>query len=236
MKSQKVYTLTGESRMIDYKTKVQEVLERIYSKEYKSNFSEDLMALVRTDPVIDGLFVNALNPEGHGGYFQFLKEIVMATKPMHVVELGNREGMSTVSIIDGMRTNASGYFTSVDIINDLRFVPEEAKRYPYVNFVFGDCLDPKTVSQISANGPIDILFLDTIHTKAQLKAEWSTYEPLLADEALILIDDVDLNDKGQAFADIKHEKFNDIKLHVSGFGVVFYKRDLRTDEEFWDQQ
>jgi len=222
--------------MIDYNVKVKEVLERIYSGEYKSNFSEDLMALVKTNPVIEDLFVNALNPTGHGGYFQFLKEIILATKPMHVVELGNREGMSTVSIIDGMRTNAAGYFTSVDIINDLRFVPEEAKRYPYVNFVFGDCLNSSVVSQISSKGPIDILFLDTIHTKAQLKAEWKTYEPLLADNALVLIDDVDLNDKGQAFNEIKHEKFNDTKLHVSGFGVVFYKRDLRTDDEFWEQQ
>ena len=171
--------------MIDFNIKVKEVLERIYSKEYKSNFSEDLMALVKTDPVIENLFANALSPTGHGGYFQFLKEIIVATKPMHVVELGNREGMSTVSIIDGIRTNASGHFTSVDIIKDLRFVPEEAKRYPYVNFIFGDCLDYNVVSQISSKGLIDILFLDTIHTKVQLKAEWSTYEPLLADNALV---------------------------------------------------
>jgi cephalosporin hydroxylase len=211
---------------MDYKLKVEKVYEKIFSPDYENHFSDDLMTTIKTLPVINDLFENALKPGGHGGYFQFLKEIVIEAKPNHIVELGNREGMSTTAIIDGMRTNDSGAFTTIDIVPDLRWMSEDAKKYTSVNFVFGDCLNPQVLEIVKNIGPIDILFTDTIHTKEQLESELKAYEPLLADQALILIDDINLNDKKLAFDDIPYEKVNDVRLHVSGFGVVFYKRNF----------
>jgi len=52
----------------------------------------------------------------------------------------------------------------------------------------------------------------------------------------VFVDDVNLNDKKNAFDSITQEKIVDTGLHVTGFGIIFYKRDMRTDEEFWNQE
>ncbi len=72
---------------------------------------------------------------------------------------------------------------------------------------------------------IDIFWTDTIHYYEQVRDEFYVYEPLLADEALIAIDDIRLNDQGKFFEEAQYPKHDLTSLcHVSGFGAIHYIR------------
>lgn len=184
-------------------------LPKEYSEKCKPNFLHYL-----TDGVQDG----------SGAFYPFMTEVCAILKPKHVVELGNREGLGVVSIFHGLKDSPDSVFTSIDIVNDLRYVPASVKIDPKVNLVFGDVLDKDVIAQVKDTGPIDMIFLDTVHTEEQLEAEWNLYEPLLSDTALVLVDDIYYDTKHKFFDKIKHDKFADRRLHSSGFGVVFYER------------
>src|ERR1019366_3231724 len=74
---------------------------------------------------------------------------------------------------------------------------------------------------------IDILWTDTLHNYKQVANEFKVYEPLLADEAIIAIDDIHLNDKGRFFDEAPYAKRDLTALcHGSGFGVLHYVRPV----------
>ena len=83
---------------------------------------------------------------------------------------------------------------------------------------------------------IDILFTDTIHFYFQLKDEFEIYQHLLADTALVAIDDIRTNDKGKFWAEVTHPKWDLTELcHHSGWGLFLYERKVpKTREERWN--
>lgn len=77
------------------------------------------------------------------------------------------------------------------------------------------------------NKPIDILFIDAWHDEKYTKREWELYSPLLADEALVICDDL-TNNAGQ-FAGMEewweafpYDKFLDDRVHP-GIPMGFMK-------------
>jgi hypothetical protein len=72
---------------------------------------------------------------------------------------------------------------------------------------------------------IDLFFTDTVHFYRQVKDEYDVYEPLLADGAFIMIDDINLKDKRKLFDELPFEKWDLTEwCHHNGFGLLRYKK------------
>jgi predicted O-methyltransferase YrrM len=205
-------------------------------------------AVVDTDPEFSKYMNNVRIPHHDNkrchGYFALLHNIVSNLHPAaNVCELGNREGLSTLAILDAIKTSQT--FVTVDTIEDLRFLPSE-KANKLINnkqlfAMIGDCLNPKMISMVSeiTNGKIDLLFCDTIHVYEQIKAEFEKYEHLLVDGAIILVDDIqnanlhlkeghpDRRTKYKFYEEWEGEKYDltDLCHNPSGFAAFIYRRE-----------
>jgi predicted O-methyltransferase YrrM len=167
-----------------------------------------------------------------GAYVKFLAILTKKLQPKNIVELGNREGLSTFAFYDQLPANST--FTTIDIIEDVRYCPDEMFTDPRVNFITGDVASLDVLKQVPDN--IDILFTDTIHFYFQLKDEFEIYQHLLADTAIVAIDDIRTNDKGKFWAEVTHPKWDLTEVcHHSGWGLFLYERKVpKTREERWN--
>ncbi len=157
-----------------------------------------------------------------GGYFHWLALLTRILQPRTILELGNRYGNSTILIYAELA--AASQLISVDLERDQRYIPEEVWNDPRVKMRFGDCLD---LSIYGDDLPldVDVLWTDTVHIYDQVKAEFVVYEPLLADDALVVVDDINLNDKRKFFDEAPFAKFDlTTSCHTTGFGVIHYVR------------
>jgi hypothetical protein len=160
-----------------------------------------------------------------GGYYHWLTRLAQEAGPALIVELGNRHGTSTIALYAGLHPESR--MLSLDVMKDQRYIPDQIFSDPRVRFLFGDGLDVTVYERSGIPYPldIDILWTDTVHTYQQVSAEFSVYEPLLADEAVIAIDDIHLNDKNRFFNEAPYEKRDlTTPYHASGFGVLHYVR------------
>lgn len=210
---------------------IKKVLEGIKNESYVYSISPENLELVKNNKEFCHYLTNGLS-DGSGGLYPFMTELCKTFQPKHVVELGNREGLGVLSIFEGIK-DYDAKFSTIDVVNDLRFVPKHIKESNKVDFIFGDVLEQSVIDKVKKNGPIDLILCDTIHTFKQIESEWIYYEPLFNDKCIALIDDVYYDTKHLFFNKIKYEKFVDYKLHSTGFGVVMFERKEVTDEEFW---
>jgi hypothetical protein len=159
-----------------------------------------------------------------GGYLHWLTLLTKHSDAKLIVESGNRYGNSTIAIYHGLKKNQK--LISVDIVKDQRYIPNIIYKDKRVKFIFGDCLDLNSYDKDTLIPiDIDIFWTDTIHTYEQISSEFFVYEPLLSDEAIIVIDDINLNDKGKFFHESPYPKFDLTNIcHSSGFGVIHYIR------------
>lgn len=198
---------------------IKETIEKLFSEDYKYTFNDSTIELVKNNQEFTHYLLNGLK-DGSGGVYPLIYELCKTFKPNHVVELGNREGLGIISIYEGINNLSDVKLSTIDIVNDLRFVPQHIRNDNRVNFIFGNVLDEKVVEQVKNNGPIDIMLLDTIHTAEQFEAEWNLYKPLCSKDAIILVDDLHYDTKHLFFNKIKQIKFEDSRIHGSGFGVI----------------
>jgi predicted O-methyltransferase YrrM len=178
------------------------------------------------------------------GYYALLHNIVSnLSEDAAICELGNREGLSTLAILDAIKSSQT--LVTVDTVKDLRFLPSKKANKLSTDLqlfaVVGDCLDPEIISTVSklTNGKIDLLFCDTIHVYEQVKKELEMYKPLLADEAIILVDDIqddhldlpeshpDRRTKYKFYEEWEGEKYDLTELchNPSGFAAFIYRRE-----------
>ncbi len=147
----------------------------------------------------------------------------------NIVELGSREGVSTLCIWDMLPADA--HFTTIDLLKDQRYCPDAMYSDPRVDFIFGDVSD---LSIFEGKYPfdIDLLFSDTIHYNFQVTDEFEIYQYFLADTCLFAIDDIHINDKEKFFDKIPYEKWDLTELyHKSGWGMFLYKRKEKLTRE-----
>lgn len=173
----------------------------------------------------DQTFLSYLN--GHGGYYiKFLSLLVKELGLKNIVELGNREGLSTIGIYTSL--SAESRFTTIDIVKDQRFCPDQMFNDKRVNFVHGDVCDLSIFPEVPMD--IDLLFSDTLHNFTQIQDEFKIYQHLLADRALVAIDDINLNDKRKFFDELPYPKWDLTELcHVSGWGLFLFSRKEQID-------
>jgi predicted O-methyltransferase YrrM len=203
-----------------------QLVAKVYAEAKKNNIEwPDKFANAVTVPIYKGFLYN--DPVGSGGYYHFIKLLVAEMQPKVVLELGSCNGLGIISVMTTLPEKSK--FISVDIKTDLSFVPDEIhndERFRYIN---GNCLDLQIYKNDTPKN-IDLLICDTIHTYKQLEAEVATYKSLLADEAVILVDDLDYSPTGGA----KRKYYNgwpgekeDLSkyCHSSGYGALIFKRD-----------
>jgi len=162
-------------------------------------------------------------PAGAGLYYSFLYNVVNKLKPKNIVELGNREGSSTISIAAGMDESQTLY--TVGIKKNLHRVPPFVLEQDNIHTIFGSSIDPGVVNSLPDN--IDFLFIDTLHEYSHLKLEWVYYQKKLSDGAIVACDDINWTGMEKFIDDIKHyDHINEPKLHGSGFLVFQYVKGL----------
>jgi predicted O-methyltransferase YrrM len=208
--------------------KIDEILHRVEKEAKNYPIPSALMAKV-SDGTKYGNETKYNFNGWFGYYYQTLALLVKYFKPEHILELGNQLGTSTAMMYYEMQPDAR--MVSMDIARDQRFIPDEIIKDPRVSFHIGDDLDLQTYG---SNIPVDVdfLFTDTVHFYKHLKNEFFIYQHLLADNAIIVIDDVLLNDKGKFFEESPYFK-RDIGnfAHHSGLGILLYTRPTNAPKE-----
>jgi len=188
---------------------------------YKKILSKNFNFKKKFDLEQYGYFTNELQ-------YRYLSESIKEYNPKLVVELGTRYGISALSFIN--ESSKNNKIVSVDWLKQKNFVDKEIlKNFPNLKFVIGNCLDLNIFDQIPFN--IDILFMDTEHTYNQVSKEFSVYENLLSDTALLIVDDINVNDKYKFFLKFNGKKKNLKRLHGTGFGVLIYKRKKKISDK-----
>ncbi len=96
-----------------------------------------------------------------------------------------------------------------------------------LNIVYGSTIDPDVYEPLNLKD-IDFLYMDTEHSYECISKEWSIYKNFLKDGAIVVMDDITLNEEMIKFWNsLNYEKLNTgIDIHFSGFGIFKYKNNL----------
>lgn len=156
-------------------------------------------------------------------YYRFLFRLVQFIKPTLTLELGTSYGTSSACIADA---HHEGSVITVDMVDLLR----EACYRRNVLYVRSDSLD-----KVKLGPKIDILFIDTEHDGERFIDEFRLYEPDLSENAIVLIDDIHLNqDMKDAWEIFEPEGWVKIELPChgeAGFGAFIRAVSPLTKEE-----
>jgi hypothetical protein len=151
------------------------------------------------------------------GYYWLLHALVTVTKPKKVVELGRCLGTSALFMLGALDDGAT--LITVDIeerASDLAHCIGD----PRLKVLVGNDLDLSTYGDIDISG-IDLLFIDTDHTCAQASKEWELYRPYLSEDAIVVFDDITMNDMGRFWDSLTCAKLETGgTYHYTGFGLV----------------
>jgi len=162
-------------------------------------------------------------------YYQLFYKIAELYKPRYVVELGSYWATAAAHFAAGC---SDADVVTIDAHREIhpsddvawRKAREAADHYDNLQFVHGwttTTLGGHTIAWINTRSyPIDILFMDAGHEYESITKEWELYSPLLADEELIVIDDICNKDMVRFWDELDCEKFINGLLH-SGHPMGF---------------
>jgi len=227
-----------------------DVIEKTKENPHVDWNDSEWPVLVNQDPVFSTYMNNVplqVTGQAEGvhkkchGYFALLHNIVSRLPAgTTIFELGNREGLSTISMLDALKP--SHVFVTYDVVEDLRFVNVdkalELKNifWPTIEDVLGENAQKFAEWICDRYGKISLLFCDTLHTYEQLSSEIKVFERFLCDEAIILVDDIQNElthpnpefhrTKYRFFEEWKGEKYDltDFCHYPSGFAAFVYRR------------
>jgi len=75
-----------------------------------------------------------------------------------------------------------------------------------------------------------MLFIDTDHTFNQISAEWKIYKNLCNPGAIVILDDIRMNDMLDFWKSLPYPKLEITKkCHFSGFGFFLYTEEKQPD-------
>lgn len=163
------------------------------------------------------------NGNGLNLYYQWLACLVRFLKPKQVVELGAASGISTIMIATELSKNAKFYSMDNDPTIAWKWMYTD---YPQLTKMLGDDLDMDNWKGIDLT-KTDLWFIDTLHTKTQLEKEIELYSPYWKNGTIVVFDDIKMSELRGTWKSLPYIKFEDDKLHYSGFGFVNTKYDLR---------
>ncbi|MBU4464013.1 MAG: class I SAM-dependent methyltransferase [Proteobacteria bacterium] len=163
------------------------------------------------------------NKDGQCFFYQWLAHLVKIVKPNLILELGSGEGLSTLMLFSELSDTAR--LVSCDLVNRLDFIPPDVFNDPRFKFYPGNDLNLNIFGNDLPVG-IDMLFIDTIHTFTQISAEWRIYKHLCNSGAIVILDDIRMNDMFDFWESLSYPKLELTKeCHFSGFGFFLYESD-----------
>jgi predicted O-methyltransferase YrrM len=109
----------------------------------------------------------------------------------NVLELGTRNGVSTVALLAGVEENG-GHVWSVDV-NDCAAL---FAWHPRWTFIRADSCDVGAITASGVPDDLDLLFLDTLHHYEQVKQELDTWGNAVVPGGSILVHDTELYPQG----------------------------------------
>ena len=215
------------------KNKIDNLIDNFLKRKDSITFDPKHLTKFKNGNKDDELYLSFFEGKDGGEYYlKFLKHIIKECRPKTVIELGNREGLSTLAIYEALKElpQFAGNFYTIDIIKDQRYCPDQMFTDRSTHFLFGDVCSIDILEKIPFD--IDFLFSDTIHYNFQIQDEFEIYQHFLSDTALIAVDDIHLNDKGIFFEGVTYDKWDLTKIcHSSGWGLFLYKRKKPEPED-----
>lgn len=155
------------------------------------------------DSWLDTKFMEDIPIIGHTQpYYKLFWLIAKAFKPKFSVELGTYRAVAAghfaVGNPDGVVYTIDWHRDSVDKVHQKSAIAmgEHYSNLSYLNGCSWDAYIIRKVAEMADDRPIDILFIDAWHKYEYAMREWNIYRPMLADEALVICDDI--RDEGGA--------------------------------------
>jgi len=157
-------------------------------------------------------------------YYRFFMLLAANLHPALSVELGTCGGGGAFHMAVGW---PDGRVIGVDHSNSYPENIEHIKeRCPNFTFMQGDSV--KLAPDIGGLGTIDLLFIDTDHTYRQTWDEFNAYQPYLAHNAVVCLDDMFRPGMSQVWRELPGGKVRLDDLHHGGaptdggFGVLWF--------------
>lgn len=155
-------------------------------------------------------------------YYPFLAKLVNYLKPTNILELGTSRGRSALFMMSALQPG--GRLTTVDVGSYLR---SDLAAYAWddrLRIVYGDDRSAEVVAAVPDE--IDLLYIDTEHSFGQVAAEWAIYSKKLIDGAIVVVDDISLNDGMRQFWESLPYEKAECAVHHSGFGVFRFRKSV----------
>lgn len=176
-------------------------------------------------------------------YYAALRDIAARFTPDFVLELGSWQGTSAACLCSGSPRSivfTVDHHTDPGDEENRRRVLEACGKYPGMGYIQGwtntDTWQEQKrgrcaytdVINYRRNRKIDILFVDSWHRADMAMRDWRDYSPMLADNALVICDDIvggnsaTISGMEEFFGSLPGEKFKDGRIHA-GYSVGFVK-------------
>lgn len=166
----------------------------------------------------EGAIDDVLNTNGCA-YYQWLPCAIDYIKPRQIVELGGAMGVSAIMMLQSKWQDYKLYsITLPEHGLEFSYIADD---YPNLIKVIGNDLDLSSWPKELDFKKTDLWFVDSEHSYEQVKKELELYGPMFKKGAVVLFDDIHINDGLQKIWDeIEWDKFDATDpLHFSGFGV-----------------
>lgn len=148
-------------------------------------------------------------------YYGFLYHLAKNFKPQNMLEIGTFLGAGVLHLIEG---NPEAKIVCVDIELPRRDLLETN---PNITLIQGD--SRSVVDQVAQHAPFELIFIDSHHAYEQTSRELALYKTMFAEGAVVLFDDIWINDGMRRFWDeLEYPKMAMPALNKFGFGVKVY--------------
>lgn len=124
--------------------------------------------------------------------------ICRARQPNVVIETGVSHGVSSAYILQALAANGRGRLLSIDLpplgSNPEVEIGQAVPRHLRARWELHLGPSKRLLARLAAlHGPVDLFIHDSLHTYRNVKAELEAVRPYLAEDALVLADDIENN-------------------------------------------
>jgi predicted O-methyltransferase YrrM len=125
-------------------------------------------------------------------YYKLFYLMAQIFSPRLIVELGTDRATGAAHF-------AAGYPNGIVITIDTHLgmgVEQDKTRevliqYSNVQYINGDTCSRKTLARVGEFAPVDMLFIDSLHSGDHARKEYDFYSPLLANDAIVICHDIE---------------------------------------------
>ena len=209
-------------------------MDKVSGEKYLKKLHEEIIATGQQYELpwhllsrVNEEYLGYLQKTDDGFYYQWLALLVKIVNPKQVLELGNSYGLSTLMMFSELSDTAR--LISCDVVKQLDFIPPQVFNDSRLKFYFGDDLNLNIFGNDLPVG-LDMLFIDTDHTFTQISSEWEIYKHLCNPGAIVILDDIRMNDMFDFWNSLQYPKLElTEECHFSGFGFFLYTEEKQPD-------